>query len=183
MATSQRLLDRAREGDSGALAALVARHLPGLRRWARGRLPRWVRTAGDTSDLVQDALVRTLSRLDAFEPRGHRALGAYLRTAVQNRILDEQRRARRWGPPGELPASLQEEGISPFDAALRAERLHRYREARATLSPADEALIVGYVELGYSHAQLACMTGRTPNAARMALCRAIERLATRMGQR
>jgi DNA-directed RNA polymerase specialized sigma24 family protein len=41
-------------------------------------------------------------------------------------------------------------------------------------------LIVAHVELGYSHAQLGCMTGRSSNAARMALRRAIGRLAERM---
>src|SRR5438034_2046919 len=51
------LLD-AQRGDVRALAALIERYLPQLRRWAHGRLPRWARTVADTADLVHDALVR-----------------------------------------------------------------------------------------------------------------------------
>ena len=41
-----RLLERARTGDQDALNRLLARHVTPLRRWARGRLPKWARDAG-----------------------------------------------------------------------------------------------------------------------------------------
>lgn len=50
------LLTRARAGDAQALDDLFARYLPGLRKWASGRLPRWARDLIDTPDLVQDVL-------------------------------------------------------------------------------------------------------------------------------
>src|SRR5690242_9499994 len=87
--TSSELAAAADAGDPGALAALLARIVPALRRWTHGRLPGWARSAADTSDLVQDAVLRTLRRLDAFEPQGREALAAYLREAVRNRIVDE----------------------------------------------------------------------------------------------
>lgn len=180
--TSARLLARARAGDSGALARLIERCLPGLRRWAHGRLPRWVRTTSDTSDLIQDAIVRTLSRLDAFEPEGRGALAAYLRTAVQHRIADEHRRARRWLTCDSLPDKLVSRDASPLDAAIGADEERRYRIALSTLTQRDQELIVAHVELDYSHAQLGCMIGRSPNAARMALSRALARLTVRMQQ-
>src|SRR5262245_33600016 len=79
------LLARARLGDRTALEQLFARHVPLLRSWASGRLPRWARDIADTSDLVQETVVTALKNLDAFEPRGEGALQAYLRTAVVNR--------------------------------------------------------------------------------------------------
>lgn len=82
--TSERLIRRAQEGDSSAVSALIRRHLPSLRKWARGRMPGWLRTVSDTSDLVQNALLQTFRRINTFEPRGHRALSAYLRQAVVN---------------------------------------------------------------------------------------------------
>src|SRR6478672_5051095 len=85
-ATSQRLLVQARRGDASAMGRLVARCLPDLHRWAHRRLPRWVRSAVDTNDLIQDAVLGTLARLDAFQPQGRRALASYLRTAVRHRI-------------------------------------------------------------------------------------------------
>jgi len=178
--TSWRLLARARSGDASALAALMARYLPDLRRWAHGRLPQWVRSTADTSDLLQDAIVRTLARLDAFQPRGRRALATYLRAAVRNRIADEHRRAARWGVSGAVTDALASEDASPLRRAISDETEQRYRAALAELGDRDRELIVAHFELDYSHAQLGCMIGRSPNAARMALCRAIGRLAARM---
>jgi RNA polymerase sigma-70 factor (ECF subfamily) len=178
--TSGRLLAGARRGDSSALAHLVGRYLPRLRRWAHGRLPRWTRTAADTSDLIQDALLRTLGRLDAFEPRGRHALAAYLREAVRNRICDEHRRIARWGTSYALPDALAAPAPSPLDSAMTAEVEARYRAALARLDARDREVIVAHVELDYTHEQLGCMIGRSPNAARMALRRAVGRLAEHM---
>jgi RNA polymerase sigma factor (sigma-70 family) len=170
---------RARRGDRSALGVLVARCLPDLRRWTHRRVPRWIRAAVDTGDLVQDAVLATLSRRDAFQPQGRRALASYLRTAVRNRMIDEQRRARRWiATDGfdDVPAG----GLSPLRATIDAETRRRYREALARLSRRDQELLVAHFELDYSHAQLGCMTGLSPHAARMALTRAIGRLAARI---
>ena len=89
------LIERARTGDRSALDLLFARHFGPLRRWARGRLPRWARDVTDTDDLVQDALLQTFKRLDDFDARGTGALYAYLRQAVLNRVRDELRRKAR----------------------------------------------------------------------------------------
>lgn len=179
-ASSRPLLASAVRGDATALERLVGRHLPRLRRWAHGRLPRWARTLADTSDVVQDALLHTIRRLDAFEPRGRQALAAYLREAVRNRICDEHRRFSCRGARLALTEHLVDPRPSPFDDATAAEASARYRAALACLSAPDRELIVGHVELEYSHDQLGCMTGRSRNAARMALQRAIGRLAEQM---
>ena len=178
--TSLRLLRRARDGDAAALDQLLSRYLPGLRRWAHGRLPRWTRTVADTTDLVHDAVLRTIAHLDAFEPRGREALAAYLREAVRNRVRDEHRRfARRRFARG-AAERVPDRGPSPLDRALMSETENRYRAALANLTDADRELIVAHVELGYTHEQLGCMTGRSANAARMALHRAVGRLARQM---
>ena len=179
--TSWRLLARARFGDRSALGRLVGRRLPALTRWAHRRLPRWTRTAADTSDLVQDALLQTLRRLTTIELRSRQALGAYLRQAVRNRIRDEHRRAARRGVHDALSDAIVDRAPSPFDLTLAHETAARYRAAVSDLHPNDRELIVAHVELGYSHEQLGCMTGRSRNAARMALERAVRRLAERMG--
>lgn len=178
--TSERLLARARRGDASALGSLIARCLPDLRRWTHRRVPRWVRAAADTSDLIQDAVLGTLSRLDAFQPQGRRALAGYLRTAVRNRLADEHRRAARWVPSADAIEALPSDAASPLQLAIDAETRRRYRHALAQLSRRDQELLVAHFELEYSHGQLGCMIGRSPHAARMALTRAIGRLAARM---
>jgi len=178
--TSWRLLHRARRGDPSALGQLLSRYLPDLHRWARGRLARWARGVADTTDLIQDAVLHTIRRLDTFELRGRRALAAYLREAVRNRIRDEHRRLARRGAPGAPAETLVDPAPSPLDRAMTAEVEAQYRAALDRLTASDRELIVAHVELAYTHEQLACMTGRSPNAARMALHRAIRRLAEQM---
>ena len=86
LASTTDLLRRAREGDAQALDDLIRRHQGPLRRWARGRLPRWTRDLRDTEDLVQETLAQTLRHIKDFEPRHEGALQAYLRQALINRV-------------------------------------------------------------------------------------------------
>jgi RNA polymerase sigma-70 factor (ECF subfamily) len=180
---SHRFLAGARTTDSSALGELLRRSLPHLRRWTHGRLPAWARSAADTSDLVQDAILRTLGRLDAFEPQGRRALAAYLRAAVRHRICDEHRRIGRRGTASPLPDDLTATEPSPLDRAIFTETETQYRAALGRLGSRDRELIVAHVELDYTHEQLGCMIGRSSHAARMALHRAVGRLAEVMRDR
>jgi RNA polymerase sigma-70 factor (ECF subfamily) len=175
--TTCNLLVRVREGDRQALDTLFARLVPSLQRWARGRLPRWARWGADTSDLVQDALVSTFVRIDAFEPRRKHALRAYLQQAIRNRIRDAIRRSGRHAAVNIDDMDL-EGHETPLEEAIGHESAHRYRVALAQLAPDEQELIVGRIELGYSYDQLALASGRrTPDAARMAVKRALLRLA------
>jgi RNA polymerase sigma-70 factor, ECF subfamily len=176
--TSVRLLARARRGDAGAVDLLFGRLLPYLRRWAHGRLPRWARNGLDTADIVQDVLVRAFSRLDGFEPRQRQALRAYLRQAVRNRILDELRHRQRTGRAVDLDHETLASTDSPLSDAMTSERWQRYRTGLDRLSEADRELVVARLELGYSYEQIALMTERrSPDAARMAVKRALLQLA------
>ena len=183
-ATSIHLLRRARGGDRAALDALFERHVPWLQRWAHGRLRVWARSAADTADMVQDAVLQTFRRLEHFEPRGHNALRAYLRQAIQNRIHDEHRRVMTRGVQEELQEGSPDPSPSPFDTFVNTDAEDRYRRSLLRLREDDRELIVGRVELGYSYEQLATLTGRrTPDAARVALKRALLKLAEEMGGR
>jgi len=179
--SSRELLLRARRGDRSALSALFARQMPGLRRWARGRLPRWARDIADTTDLIQDALLQTMRRLDAFEDRGRGALAAYLRRGIQNRIVDEYRRFDRRPDETIIDEQHPAAGPSPLADVIDSENRERYLGALSRLKPEQRELIVGRLELGYSYEQLAIMTGRVrPDAARVAVHRAMMALAEEM---
>jgi RNA polymerase sigma-70 factor (ECF subfamily) len=175
------LIERVRQGDRESLERLMARHLGPLRRWVSGRLPRWARDLSDTDDLVQDALLRTFTRIEDFEVRGVGALQAYLRQAVMNRLRDELRRKGR-APEmvdgGEL--DLQGPG-SPLEEAIGREAVERYTAALARLKPEEREAIIARVEMDYSYAELAEILGKpTPDAARKAAQRALLRLAEEM---
>ncbi len=181
--SSVNLLTRARNGDREALERLGARHRPELRRWARGRLPAWARDAVDTDDLVQDALMQTVRRIDAFRPHHDGALQGYLRQALQNRIRDEVRRRRRRPDRTSIDAEAAVDGASPLEAAIGTENLERYEAALATMRPEDRELIVLRIELGMSYDDLANAVGKpSANAARMAVMRALLRLAEELAR-
>jgi RNA polymerase sigma-70 factor (ECF subfamily) len=180
-ATSLDLLERARAGDRSALDALMARHLPRLRRWASGRLPRWTRDISDTQDLVQETLLQTFKRIDRIEWRGEGALQAYLRQAILNRIRDECRRAGRRPSAEPLDSQAADVAPSPLEQAIGQEAIERYEGALQRLRPDDREAIIARIEMGFTHEELATLLGKpTANAARMALERALIRLATEM---
>jgi RNA polymerase sigma-70 factor (ECF subfamily) len=178
------LLARAREGDESALNELFTRYGPPLRRWASGRLPRWARDLADTPDLVQETLLQTFRNIEGFEHRGDGALQAYLRQAVMNRIRDELRKAQHRPATTELDPELPDDGASPLDAAIGAEAVDRYEAGLEALSPSERELVIARVELGLTYSDIAAATGRpSANAARMAVVRALLRLAEEMGER
>src|SRR5262245_43524991 len=166
-----------------AVNVLFGRYLPRITRWARGRLPRYARNMLDTDDLVQDTVFQTLKRLQSFEVRHEGALQGYLRTAVVNRIRDEVRKATRH--PG--AQSLHEDGhvdgaASPLEEAIGGQAVARYERAMEKLSEDERQAIVLRVELQLPYAQIATeMRKPSPDAARMAVARALVRLAEEMG--
>lgn len=179
------LLAQARAGDKSALSRLFRRHGVALARWARGKLPPWARRFSDTADVVQDALFRTFKRLDKIELRGEGALQAYLHRAVINRIKDEMRRVAR-RPIEDLDENdtqFPTTDQSPDEQVMDAEREQIYKQALATMTEDEQALIVGRMELGYTYEQLAVMARRpTAAAARVAVRRAVVKLAGRMSR-
>src|SRR5262245_35700752 len=131
------LLTRAHAGDAQALDDLFARYVPGLRAWARGRLPRWARDLADPPAIGQEVLLETFKRIEGFEHRGEGALRAYLRQAVMNRIRDELRRANRHPERVELDESMVDPGLSPLEAAVGTQLVERYEAALQRLSEGD----------------------------------------------
>jgi RNA polymerase sigma-70 factor, ECF subfamily len=175
------LVVRAREGDRLAVEALLERCLPKLKRWAHGRLPLAARGSLDTSDLVQETVLHVLRRLDHFQPRHVGAMQAYLRQSVINRIRDEVRRVSRQPAPVELSEEPPSDLTSPLEGAIKTEAYERYRDALTELSPRDREMIVARVEAQWSVQQIAEKFGmRTTDAARMAVSRALRRLADRL---
>jgi RNA polymerase sigma factor (sigma-70 family) len=176
------LMERAQSGDGAALDQLLARYRPRIVRWASGRLPGYAREVTDTEDLVQDALVGTFRNFRTFECRGEWALQGYLRKAVMNRLREELRRLkdrpRREELDDDVAPSRQ---LSPLEAAMGAETFARYNSALETLSEQEREGVIARLELGCSYQEIALLVDKpTQDAARMAVTRAIARLAELM---
>jgi len=177
------LLARARQGDEDALNELLKRNQGPLRRWARGRLPRWTRDMRDTEDLVQETLAQTLKHLGSFEHRHEGALQAYMRQALINRVRDEVRRVNRYPAVGGLEDADQHavQAASPLEEAIGTQALERYEAAMSRLRAEEREMIQSRVEMQQSYQQIATAHGKpTADAARMAVSRALVRLAEEM---
>jgi RNA polymerase sigma-70 factor, ECF subfamily len=175
------LLMKAQGGDAEALNGLLARYLPRLQRWASGRLPGGLRSMLDTGDLVQDAMINALRNLSALEIRSNATLLIYLHRAVRNRIIDLHRRSGRRPGREELSEDVAGQGPSPLDLAISAETVEWYERALANLTDEEQDVIFMSLELGFGPTEIAAQLGKpSPDAARMAVHRAIEHLATEM---
>ena len=178
------LIIRARGGDQSAVEAILQRCLPSLKRWAHGRLPAAARGHLDTADLVQDAAMHAIAKLDTFEPRHVGAMQAYLRQSVINRIRDEMRRFTRRPANVELHEDFASEQPSPLEHAIHEEAYARYRTALDSLKPRERELVIARVEAhwtpadGAEHFEFTSVAG-----ARMGVNRGIQRLAAAMKAR
>ena len=174
------LLVLAKAGHPTAIEMLYRRCLPGLRVWARGRLPRYARDRYETQDLVQDTLMHTLTRLDSFEPGRPGGLKAYLRRGIINRICDEIRRVTRRPQSCEL-TDHADVAPSALELMIGKEVVARYQAAVARLSAGDRAAITARLEDQRSYDDIARLLGKpNGNAARMAISRATDRLIREM---
>lgn len=174
------LVQRIKAGDVSALNRLILRYLPRLRRWTRRRLPTWARDLAETEDLVQDTLLNAVRNLPQFEMRHDLSLQAYMKRAARNRLNDEIKRASRHLAPQALDTELPGEQPSPERAAISREDLWRCRVAIARLRPKDRRLILLALAGERKSERLGSKTGQSPEAARVALSRALARLADEM---
>jgi len=176
------LLARIREGNVDARERLFARVLPVLRSWAHRRLPASARDALDTDDLVQVVLLRALVRLDDFEYRGEGAFLAYLRQILLNAIRERIRRTARRPGHVAIDESVVDRAPSALESAVSREALGRYQAALNRLEPELQLAVVLRFEFEYSYEEIAEALGRpSPDAARMMVSRARERLVREMG--
>jgi DNA-directed RNA polymerase specialized sigma24 family protein len=98
-----------------------------------------------------------------------------------NRIRDVIRQHKRRPEISGLSEGIQDKATSPLEAAIGAENLERYETALQRLKPADREAIIGRLEMLYDYDELATVLGRpSASAARMAVTRAMKRLAQEM---
>ena len=181
--TTARLLAKVRDGDLKARDELFDRHRPELARWAHGRLPRGLRDVRDTDDLVQDALVRALARLQHFAPEHEGSFLAYLCHILNNLVRDEMRAVRRRPRHDALADDLAATNGTPEEEFRAGEALVRYRQAMQKLSGDQRDALVLRLELGLPYGAIAEEMGRpSVNAVRLLVSRGLERLTRLMEQ-
>jgi len=167
--------------DSVAVDSLVQSCLPSVQQWAHGRLPSAARGEFDTVDLVQEAALRMLKRGRRFEPRHAFAVRAYLRQIVLNLIRDKARRLMRRGESVELCEDVASDQSGPVEFAERAELRAYYEAGLRSLRPRDRRLVIAKLQEERKPKDIAREFGlSSPDAARMAVTRALRRLMRKL---
>jgi RNA polymerase sigma-70 factor, ECF subfamily len=142
------LVERVREGDASAYDELVNRHM----RRAFSVAYRLMGHREDAEDLVQDAFLIALEKIDTFQ--AGRGFGPWFYRILVNRGLNT-RKARSVRRTEELPTELTAIGPLPDRAAEQAELKEQLEAALARL-PEKQRVAVQLFELeGFAGAEIA----------------------------
>lgn len=161
-------------GDARVRGQLLERLRPQLLLWCSSRMSSQLKAAYEPEDLTQEVLTRVHKGLDGFEGRSIKEFYGWLYTVARHCISDQvayQGAQKRRLPQ---PASLTQS--SPSSAARRREEVDRLMRALDGLAPPDRELIVLLKLEELSPEDVAQTQGRSVNAVRVHLCRALKRL-------
>jgi RNA polymerase sigma-70 factor (ECF subfamily) len=191
---SEVLLQHARHGNRKALAELLERYRPRLRRLIRCRLDPRVQARVDESDVIQETLFSASRDFDSYRPRPGVPFYAWLRQIAWRKLLRTSRRhvhtqgrsvlkerrlawdQSRWALTRQLVTAS-----TPSQQLMGAELEQRVADALEQLSDGDrELLIMRYLEQ-LSTAEIAAVLDISRTACRVRTLRALERLRNVMG--
>lgn len=174
--TTQLLLGAVRAGDPKARERLIARIEPLLMRFARGRVPQFLRYEQDTSDLMQSTWLRVLDRLDHIALQRPGDFFAYVRTTLVNALREALRKHGRAPLARDGSEHAGAEDSLPA-AGVELEDWLSYEQALARLSPEARNLVLMRFEFGMSFGEIGIELGESPDAVRMRLTRALAGMA------
>jgi RNA polymerase sigma-70 factor (ECF subfamily) len=173
------------------LAERLLGHLPGLTRFVRRRMGAELASRESASDIVQSTCRELLHAAPEFADQGDASFQRWLRSAAEHKLRNRarywraQRRDARERPLAALAHDTAGEAAAPESshpshaASLRDEagRLARAFERL----PADYRAVVARSQIdGASHAEIARESGRSPEAVRKLLARAMARFAAEL---
>ena len=184
------LLTRVGRGDRQALDLLLARHRADLRAFVEVRLDARLAARLDPSDIVQEAQLEVVRRMDDFLERRPMPFHLWVRKTAYARLLDLRRHHRRARRSVEREAALPDRsslllarpllarGPSASQQLESRELAERVARAVDGLSEADrEVLLMRHGE-GLAFEEIACLLEIEPAAARKRFGRALLRLQT-----
>jgi RNA polymerase sigma-70 factor (ECF subfamily) len=181
------LLQQARAGSPDAINALFSQCGEHVLAFIRPRLGPGLRAHLESGDILQVTLLRAFTHLEQFEGDGSRTLVAWLTAIAQNVIRNEAEYARRVKRDAGRTVPLSEEAERvPGDLGSQANQLilkeetRRLKTAMESLDPIHRQVILLRKYEEFSFQEIAVRLGRSPDACRMLLARALTTLAERM---
>ena len=187
------LLDQYRGGDADALNQLYGRYTQRVFAVVRARLGSKLRQRVQSCDIVQEAMLDSLKNLEKFDYASEGAFLKWLTAIVENRIRDQHdyheaaRRDIGKESPLENPRSVgsaipleipdQSGAPTASRVMMQSEETLRLEQALDRLPAETRELIIAVKLEGRTYQELADETGKTSDAVRMQVNRAMDALA------
>lgn len=191
---TQRLVAMAKVGDESALDQLCKAYNERVLRIVRMRMGPELRTKLQSMDLVQDAFISALRDLESFTYKSEGDFMRWISKIAENRIRDnldklhaEKRDIRREIPLDNYRQADEDSFVRDFEPMKsttpsmiisKREDLDKLEKAIDKLKPEyKEVIILTKIE-GLSYKEVAEQLGKSPDAVRMILSRAIQALSS-----
>jgi RNA polymerase sigma-70 factor (ECF subfamily) len=184
------LLAKVSQGDRQALDDLLARHRSDLLAFIEVRLDPRLAARMDPSDVVQEAQLEVVRRMDDFLRRRPMPFHLWVRKTAYERLLDLRRHHRRARRSIDREAALPDRsslllarpllagGLSPSQDLQARELAERITRAVDQLSETDREILLMRHGESLPFEEIACLLGIEPAAARKRFGRALLRLQT-----
>jgi RNA polymerase sigma-70 factor (subfamily 1) len=184
---SSALLRRARDGSASALNDLLDRNAGKLLAFIRLRMGRNLRAHLESHDILNVTMLNAFQHIDQFEGRGDRSLMAWLAPIALNEIRDQAAYHGRQRRDAARVVDLDDglEGVaaelhSQISCMIFDQQAERLERAIETLSPEHREVILLRKFEEQSFAEIGERLGKSPDACRMLLARAMTALTLEM---
>lgn len=195
---TRELLRKAKEGQNGAVDALLDRHRDAVHRLVQLRLDRRLRQRIDVSDIVQETMMEANRRLREYMETPRMDFHLWLRQIARDRMIDAHRRHRGTSKRSmdreqelqvrtpeqssvDLAGQLKDLELTPAAAALNREMVQLVESALTNLEDPDSEIILMRHYENLSNQEVAQALGLSEPAASMRYLRAIRRLREALG--
>jgi RNA polymerase sigma-70 factor (subfamily 1) len=179
-------------GERGALEMLLARHEKWLTTWFSRHIPSDMRRRVSAEDLLQETWIVVARQAPLFQDRGEGSFRAWVRAIAQTKLKESMRHhlvalKRDGGREVTRPERQPTEGFASPDASPSAHAMGReladaIARAAARLRPEDREVIRLVQTQGMPLDEAAIALGRTREATRKLLERALARFARRVDE-
>lgn len=179
----------AKSCDRKSLEELLLRHLPAVRAYIRLRAGPAVRAMESSSDLAQSVCREALEELPDFRFDGEAAFRSWLFTVAMHKVMDRGRRAASRRQNAETPRSaeassddalgaLYSSRLTPSAEIADRESIERLERAFDRLPDEQREVLVLAKIAGLTQAEVGRQVGKSEDAVRKILSRALARLTT-----
>ena len=166
-----KLMQAANRGDAAAYRELLFSLAGVLRAYVRRGLLRLNRATEDTEDIVQDTLLAIHLKRHTWDAR--QPLQPWVRAIAHYKLVDHlRRRGFREHLDIDDYADVLADGAEPVGASMR-----NWEGLMASLSPREQRIVRGVSIEGHSAREMGVSLGMSEGAVRVALHRALKRLA------